>query len=63
MLYCTVYTYLLYVIPELPQSGAELHHVLRDGVEVLQGAVDVARALLHIQGVVQDDLVTDNDTR
>ena len=36
-----------------------MHHVLGDGVEVLQRAVDVARALLHVQGVVQDDLVTD----
>ena len=59
-LYCTVQCThnLLYVIPELPQGGAELHHVLRDGVEILQSAVDVAGALVQVQGVVQDDFVT-----
>ena len=51
--------FLLNVVSEFPQGGPELHHVLGDGVEVLQCAVDVARALLHVQGVVQDDLVTD----
>ena len=49
---------ILNVISEFPQGGPELHHVLRDGVEILQRAVDVARALLHVQGVVEDDLVT-----
>ena len=34
--------FLLDVIPELPQRRPELHHVLRDGVEVLESAVDVA---------------------
>ena len=47
------------VVPELTKRSPELHHVLGDGVEVLQRAVDVTRALLHVQGVVQDDLVTD----
>ena len=46
------------VIPELPQRRPELHHVLRDGVEVLESAVDVARTFLHVQSVVQDNLVT-----
>ena len=55
--------YALNIVPQLPENIPQLHHVLRDGVEVLQGAVDVAGALLHVQGVVQDDLVTDDDTR
>ena len=46
------------VIPELPQRRPELHHVLRDGVEVLESAVDVARTFFHVQSVVQDNLVT-----
>ena len=46
------------VIPELPQRRPELHHVLRDGVEVLESAVDVARTFFHIQSVIQDNLVT-----
>ena len=40
-----------------------MHHVLGDGVEVLQCTIDVARALLHVQGVVQDDLVADRGYR
>ena len=51
--------FLLNVVSELPQGGPELHHILSDGVEVFQRAVDVTRALLHVKGVVQDDLVTD----
>ena len=50
--------FLLDVIPELPQRRPELHHVLRDGVEVLESAVDVAGTFLHVQSVVQDNLVT-----
>ena len=46
------------VIPELPQRRPELHHVLRDGVEVLESAVDVARTFFHVQSVIQDNLVT-----
>ena len=46
------------VIPKLPQRRPELHHVLRDGVEVLESAVDVARTFFHIQSVIQDNLVT-----
>ena len=46
------------VIPELPQRRPELHHVLRDGVEVLKSAVDVARTFFHVQSVIQDNLVT-----
>ena len=49
--------FLLDVIPELPKRRPELHHVLRDGVEVLESAVDVTRALIEIQSVVQDHLV------
>ena len=50
--------FLLDVIPELPQRRPELHHVLRDGVEVLESAVDVARTFFHVQSVIQDNLVT-----
>ena len=50
--------FLLDVVPELPQRRPELHHVLRDGVEVLESAVDVAGTFLHVQSVVQDNLVT-----
>ena len=49
--------FLLDVIPELPQRRPELHHVLRDGVEVLESAVDVTRTFIQIQSVVQDHLV------
>ena len=48
----------LNVIPELPQRSPELHHVLGDGVEVLESALDVTRAFVQIQGIVQDNLVT-----
>ena len=49
---------LLDIVSQLPQNIPELHHVLRDGVEILQSAVDVAGALVQVQGVVQDDFVT-----
>ena len=49
---------LLNVISELTQNIPELHHVLRDGVEVLQSTVDVTWTFIQIQSIIQDDLVT-----
>ena len=49
---------LLDIVSQLPENIPELHHVLRDGVEVLESAVDVTRAFVEIQGIVQDDFVT-----
>ena len=46
------------VISEFSQCIPELHHVLSDGVEVLERTTDVTRAFVKIQGIVQDDLVT-----
>ena len=48
---------LLDIVSQLPQNIPELHHVLRDGVEILQSAVDVAGALVQVQGVVQNNFV------
>ena len=50
--------YLLNIVSQLPQNIPQLHHVLRDGVEILQRAVDVAGALVQVQGVVQNNFVT-----
>ena len=49
---------LLNVISELTQNIPELHHVLRDGVEVLQSTVDVTWTFIQIQSIIQDDFVT-----
>ena len=48
---------LLNIVSELPEDVPELHHVLGDGVEVLESAVDVTRTFIQIQSVVQDHLV------
>ena len=48
--------FILNVVPEFPEGSPELLHVLVDGVEVEVGAGDVARALLPVQGIVQDHL-------
>ena len=50
------YNSLLYIISQLPQGCPQLHHVLRNGVKILQSAVDVAGPLFHIQCVVQNYL-------
>ena len=49
-------TNLLDIVSQLSENIPELHHVLRDGVEVLESAVDVAGPLLHIQCIVQNNL-------
>ena len=49
--------YLLNIVSQLPQNIPQLHHVLRDGVEILQSAVDVAGALVQVQGVVENNFV------
>ena len=58
-LYCL---YLLYIISQLSQGRPQLHHVLRGGVEVLEGTEDVTGSLLNVQGIIQNDLVTRNDS-
>ena len=42
---------LLNIVSELAEHIPELHHVVRDRVEVLEGAVDVTGALVQVQGV------------
>ena len=36
-----------------------MHHVLSDGVEVLESAVNVTGSFVKIQGIVQDDFITE----
>ena len=56
------HNYSLNVISQITQDISQQHHVFSDRVEVLEGAVDVAGALVKIQGIVQNQFVTDQIT-
>ena len=49
----------LNVISEFSECIPQLHHVVSDGVEVLESTADVTRAFVEIQSIVKDDLVTE----